>query len=86
MRSTLVSAANHQVPNRFLLCQMISEATRNLHRSSAPIHQTINDVLILIGNGKLERSRNNRQLDSAAVPPEEILKTPADIIMAVPAL
>jgi hypothetical protein len=86
MRSTLVSAANHQVRNRFLLCQMVSEATRNLHRASAPVHQTINDVLVLIGNGKLEHSRKNRQLDPAVVSPEEILETPADIVVAVPAL
>jgi hypothetical protein len=86
MRSTLVSAANHQIRNRFLLCQMVSEATRNLHRSSAPIHHTINDVLILIGNGKLEHSHKKRHLDPAAVSPEEILDPSADIVMAVPAV
>ncbi len=55
MRSNLVSIANHQVRNRFLLCQMTSEATRSLHRTSTSVHQTINDVLTLIGDGKLER-------------------------------
>jgi hypothetical protein len=56
MRSILVSVANHQVPNRFLLCQMTSEATRSLHRTSTSVHQTINNVLVLIGDGKLDRS------------------------------
>jgi hypothetical protein len=71
MRSTLVSSANHQVRNRFLLCQMTSEATRSLHRTSTSVHQTINDVLVLIADGKLERPAGNAptpDLDSESEP------------------
>jgi hypothetical protein len=72
MRSILVSVANRQVPNRFLLCQMTAEATRSLHRTATSVHQTINDVLALIGDGKLERSTHgkDRQYGDVAFNPE----------------
>ncbi len=56
MRSELVSLANVQVRNRFLLCELTSQAARTLHRNSAAVHDTINDVLKLVGDGKVKEA------------------------------
>lgn len=45
MRSSLVFAANREIPNRFQLCQTISKAARVLHLNNSPTESTINRVL-----------------------------------------
>jgi hypothetical protein len=45
MRSSLVFAANREIPNRFQLCQTISKAARVLHLNNNPTESTINRVL-----------------------------------------
>jgi hypothetical protein len=56
MRSKLVSLANGNVRNRFLLCHLASKATRKLHYNSAPVHESINDVLSRLADGRLTES------------------------------
>lgn len=56
MRSELVFAANDQVVNRFKLCQLVSRSARIMHKSTISIHQTINEVLVLMGETQLEPS------------------------------
>ena len=81
MRSVLVSGANHQVRNRFLLCQMTSEATRSLHRTSTSVHQTINDVLVLIADGKLERSAIGKDRERLDIPFDPEAETQAELAL-----
>lgn len=67
MRSNLVSQANYAVHNRFLLCQLTAEAARTMHRTSSPVHETINSVLQLISSGKISRLAPSR-VTAAAEP------------------
>ena len=50
MRSALVFGAHALVPNRFLLCKLVSKAARAFHRPGDRIHDTTNDVLVRIGH------------------------------------
>jgi len=50
MRSDLVFDAHALVPNRFLLCKLVSKAARAFHRPGDRIHDTTNDVLVRIGH------------------------------------
>jgi hypothetical protein len=50
MRSKLVFTAITQVPNRFLLVKLASEATRALHRPNNRIQETMNDVFVRISH------------------------------------
>jgi hypothetical protein len=44
MRSELVFGAMTYVPNRFLLVQLASKATRSFHRPNTRIQETANEV------------------------------------------
>jgi hypothetical protein len=46
MRSDLVFGALANVPNRFLLTKLASQATRRLHRPNTRIQETENDVFV----------------------------------------
>ena len=46
MRSELIFSAMAHVPNRFLLTNLASRATRKLHRPNTRIQDTTNDVLV----------------------------------------
>jgi hypothetical protein len=46
MRSDLVFGVMTNIPNRFLLSQLASKATRKLHRSGTRMQDTTNDVLV----------------------------------------
>jgi hypothetical protein len=46
MRSDLVFGAMTNVPNRYLLSQLASKASRKLHRSGTRMQDTTNDVLV----------------------------------------
>jgi hypothetical protein len=63
MRSDLIYEALDTVNNRYLLCQLVSKATRKFHRPSTRIQETMNDVLVRVGH---------------AGEPEEVITVPAD--------
>jgi hypothetical protein len=50
MRSDLIYDALDTVNNRYLLCQLVSKATRKFHRPSTRIQETMNDVLVRVGD------------------------------------
>lgn len=62
MRSDLIYDALDTVRNRYLLCQLISKATRKFHKPNTRVQETMNDVLVLVGDAE----------------PEAVLNTPAD--------
>jgi hypothetical protein len=45
MRSDLVFGALSHVSNRYQLCQLVSKATRKLHKPNTRLQDTTNDVL-----------------------------------------
>ena len=45
MRSELVFAAKCTLPNRYVLCRVLSTATRKFHRPNTRIEDTTDDVL-----------------------------------------
>jgi hypothetical protein len=49
MRSNLIYDALKPVNNRYLLCQLISKATRKFHKPNTRIQETMNDVLVRVG-------------------------------------
>jgi hypothetical protein len=49
MRSDLIYDALDTVRNRYLLCQLISKATRKFHKPNTRVQETMNDVLVLVG-------------------------------------
>jgi hypothetical protein len=50
MRSNLIYDALDTVKNRYLLCQLISKATRKFHKPNTRIQETMNDVLERVGD------------------------------------
>jgi len=50
MRSDLIYDALDTVSNRYLLCQLVSKATRKFHRPATRIQETMNDVLVRVGD------------------------------------
>jgi hypothetical protein len=45
----LIYDALDTVRNRYLLCQLISKATRKFHKPNTRVQETMNDVLVLVG-------------------------------------
>ena len=54
MRSDLIYDALDTVTNRYLLCQLVSKATRQFHRPNTRVQDTMNDVLVRVGGAKPE--------------------------------
>ncbi len=52
MRSNLIFDALHTLPNRYMLCQLASKATRRFHRPNTRIQETMNDVLERIASSE----------------------------------
>lgn len=50
MRSDLIYDSLKPVNNRYLLCQLISKATRKFHKPNTRIQDTMNDVLVRVGS------------------------------------
>ena len=46
MRSDLIFGALPHVPNRYKLCQLVSKATRKLHKPNTRLQDTTNEVLV----------------------------------------
>jgi hypothetical protein len=49
MRSNLIYGALAPVQNRYMLCQLVSKATRKFHRPATRVQDTMNDVLTRFG-------------------------------------
>ena len=49
MRSDLIYDALDTVRNRYLLCQLLSKATRKFHKPNTRVQETMNDVLVRVG-------------------------------------
>lgn len=45
MRSNLIYGALTPVKNRYMLCQLVSKATRKFHRPATRVQDTVNDIL-----------------------------------------
>ena len=52
MRSDLVFEATSPVRNRYMLCQLVSKATRKFHRPNTRIQDTMNQVLDQFGEAE----------------------------------
>jgi hypothetical protein len=55
MRSDKVFEALHTLPNRYMLCQLASKATRRFHRPNTRIQETMNEVLDRISQSNPEQ-------------------------------
>ena len=67
MRSDLIYDALTTVPNRYLLCQLASKATRKFHKPNTRIQETTNEVLTRFGD---VRGGAENVLDPAALAPQ----------------
>lgn len=73
MRSGLVFNVSTRIPNRFLLCRMLSASARKMHRDGVSTSQCINTSLLTLGEqpsnepGRPE-AEPARELPSAAPP------------------
>ena len=65
MRSELVYNALKTIPNRFMLCQAASKATRKFHRPDARIQQTMNEVMERISTSPEPAALSEQQLGLA---------------------
>ena len=54
MRSDLVYPAVRNVPNRYLLCQVASKATRKFHRPNTRVQDTMNQILAKFGQAEVQ--------------------------------
>ena len=54
MRSELVYPAVRKVPNRYLLCQVASKATRKFHRPNTRVQDTMNQILAKFGQAEVQ--------------------------------
>ena len=52
MRSNKVFEALQTMPNRYMLCQLASKATRKFHRPNTRIQETMNEVLDRISDAQ----------------------------------
>ena len=52
MRSDLIYDSLDTVNNRYLLCQLVSKATRKFHRPNTRIQDTMNEVLVRVGEAR----------------------------------
>jgi hypothetical protein len=54
MRSHLIYGALNPVQNRYMLCQLVSKATRKFHRPATRVQDTMNNVLAQFSEAKPE--------------------------------
>jgi hypothetical protein len=64
MRSDLIYDALDTVRNRYLLCQLISKATRKFHKPNTRVQETMNDVLVRVGKA----NEAEAVIEPAAIP------------------
>ena len=68
MRSDLIYDSLKPVTNRYLLCQLISKATRKFHRPNTRIQDTMNDVLARVGKARQPEAVINIAAEKVADP------------------
>jgi hypothetical protein len=68
MRSDLIYNALDTVNNRYLLCQLVSKATRQFHRPNTRVQETMNDVLVRVGGAEQAREVITVQKSAVAEP------------------
>ena len=64
MRSEMVFAAEHSLPNRYMLCRVLATATRKVHKPATRIEDTtdaiLRDIADASGAAKWQWSGNKR--------------------------
>ncbi len=50
MRSEMVFAAEHRLPNRYMLCRVLASATRRFHEPATRIEDTTDAMLRRVAN------------------------------------
>lgn len=68
MRSDLIYDALDTVTNRYLLCQLVSKATRKFHKPNTRIQETMNDVLVRVGGADEAEEVISSSTDKLAEP------------------
>jgi hypothetical protein len=68
MRSDLIYNSLKPVNNRYMLCQLISKATRKFHRPNTRIQETMNDVLVRVGKADEQEAVLSVPAGNAAEP------------------
>lgn len=68
MRSDLIYDALDTVTNRYLLCQLVSKATRKFHKPNTRIQETMNDVLARVGDAGEAEEVISSTIDKLAEP------------------
>jgi len=68
MRSDLIYNSLRPVRNRYLLCQLVSKATRKFHKPNTRIQDTMNDVLVRVGEADEQESVINVPSERVAEP------------------
>lgn len=68
MRSDLIYNSLRPVRNRYLLCQLVSKATRKFHKPNTRIQDTMNDVLVRVGQADEQNSVINFVNERVAEP------------------
>jgi hypothetical protein len=63
VRSNLIFGALSPVQNRYMLCQLVSKATRKFHRPATRVQDTMNEVLY-----RFAGSKDSASVMSAEVP------------------
>ena len=52
IRSNIIFGTLHTLPNRYMLCQLASKATRKFHKPNTRIQETTNEVLNRIADSE----------------------------------
>jgi hypothetical protein len=73
MRSNLIFGALDKVPNRYMLCQVASKATRKFHRPATRVQETMNDVLVRFSSAE----KRDHVIGSGNAPVAEIQRKAA---------
>lgn len=66
MRSDLIYNALDTVRNRYLLCQLISKATRKFHKPNTRVQETMNEVLVRVGKSDTTEVIELRSVEKVA--------------------
>ncbi|HEY6348156.1 MAG TPA: DNA-directed RNA polymerase subunit omega [Candidatus Angelobacter sp.] len=68
MRSDLIYDSLKPVTNRYMLCQLVSKATRKFHKPNTRIQDTMNDVLVRVGKADEQEAVLSAPVGAVAEP------------------
>jgi len=68
MRSDLIYDSLKPVNNRYMLCQLVSKATRKFHKPNTRIQDTMNDVLVRVGKADEQEAVISAPVGAVAEP------------------